>query len=396
MTAPFNPHLAAVSPPAIAEARRWIQGRSFPADRPLINLSQAAPVAAPPDPLLRVMAEAVMERPEAHMYGPILGDPALRAEIAGRWSEAYGGVIAPGEVAVTSGCNQAYCAAIATLAAPGEAVLLPYPWYFNHKMWLDMSGIEAIPLPCNAACLPDLDAARAAMSPRVKAIVLVTPNNPTGAEYPAALLEALYDLAAEHDAALVVDETYRDFHKTEGAPHGLFARLDWRDRLVHLYSFSKAFRLTGHRIGAMIAGPRRIAEVEKFLDTVTICPAQLGQIAALEGLRSLGDWVAGERREILALRAVVETEFRQSLPDWTLMGCGAYFAFLRHPFDEPSPDLCKRLVEEQSLLILPGTMFCPAKEMGGDPLGPRTVRLAFANADAAGLRETLRRLGEVR
>jgi aspartate/methionine/tyrosine aminotransferase len=392
VTSPINPAIAAADAPAIAEARRWIAGRAFPADRPLINLSQAAPVAAPPKLLRCAIADAALNRPEAHMYGPILGYPDLRAEIAGRWSAAYGGAIDASEVAITAGCNQAYCAAIATLAGPGDAVLLPYPWYFNHKMWLDMSGIEAIPLPCGDTCLPDLDVARALVGPRVKAIVLVTPNNPTGAEYPAGLLDTFYDLAAEHGAALVVDETYRDFHKAEGAPHGLFARPDWRERLVHLYSFSKVFRLTGHRIGAVICGADRMAEIEKFLDTVTICPAQLGQIAALEGLRKLSGWVAEERAEILARRAVVEEEFRQSLPGWTLMGCGAYFAYLRHPFDEPSPDLCKRLVAEQSLLILPGTMFCPA----GDPLGPRTVRLAFANADASGLRETLRRLGDVR
>ena len=113
--------------------------------------------------------------------------------------------------------------------------------------------------------------------------------------------------------------------------------------------------------------------------------------AALEGLRTLGDWVAGERREVLARRAVVEEAFARMPPGWELLGCGAYFAYLRHPFDEASPDLCKRLVAEQSLLVLPGTMFCPER----DPLGPRTIRLAFANADRAGLRETLRRLGEV-
>ena len=77
-----------------------------------------------------------------------------------------------------------------TIAAPGDAVMLPLPWYFNHKMWLDMAGIETVPLPCGHGMLPDLEAARARMTPRVRAIVLVTPNNPTGAEYPPDLVAA--------------------------------------------------------------------------------------------------------------------------------------------------------------------------------------------------------------
>ncbi len=77
--------------------------------------------------------------------------------------------------------------------------------------------------------------------------------------------------------ALIVDETYRDFHSQRGAPHALFAADDWPDNLIHLYSFSKVFRLTGHRVGAMVASTDRLAEVEKFLDSVAICPNQVGQ-----------------------------------------------------------------------------------------------------------------------
>ena len=75
-------------------------------------------------------------------------------------------------------------------------------------------------------------------------------------------------LAKEHGLALIVDETYRDFHSQSGAPHDLFAAEDWADNLVHLYSFSKVFRLTGHRVGALVASTKRMAEVEKFLDSV--------------------------------------------------------------------------------------------------------------------------------
>ena len=137
------------------EARRWLQGVDFPDRRPLLNLSQAAPVDPPPEELRAHMAEVIRTEPDTHLYGPVLGLPALRSEIAWRSCALYGGEIRPDEVAVTAGCNQAFCTAMMTLAAPGDAVLLPVPWYFNHKMWLDMSGIETIPLPCGPGMLPD-------------------------------------------------------------------------------------------------------------------------------------------------------------------------------------------------------------------------------------------------
>lgn len=371
------------------EARSWLAGRTFPADRPLINLSQAAPADPPPAELREAMARAVQDDPQAHLYGPVLGDAPLREEIAAQWSAAYGGRIEPADVAVTAGCNQAFCAALATLAGPGDAVLLPYPWYFNHKMWLDMMGVETRPLPCGPDMTPDLSAAEALSADgRVRAIVLVTPNNPAGAEYPGGLLERFHALAARRGAALILDETYRDFDSRDGAPHALFQDPDWRDRVVHLYSFSKAYRLTGHRCGALIAGPARLALAEKWLDTVTICAPRLGQIAALHGLRRLSSYVAGERAEMLARRRVIHEEVPGALPGWRLLGAGAYFAYLEHPYDAPSPQVAKALVEDQSLLLLPGTMFCPE----GDPLGARTLRLAFANEPAPILREAVARI----
>jgi aspartate/methionine/tyrosine aminotransferase len=392
MTAPVNPRFAATFPPPVMEARRWVEGASFPPDRPLLNVSQAAPVDPPPEGLRRAIAEAAMEDPAAHLYGPVLGMPELRAELARQWSAAYGGTIRADEVAITSGCNQAFCAAISTVAGAGDAVILPSPWYFNHKMWLDMFGIEARALPAGPELLPDPDTAARLITPEVKAIVLVTPNNPGGVEYPADLVHAFRDLARARGLALIVDETYRDFDSRPGAPHDLFADPDWPDSFIHLYSFSKAYRLTGHRVGAIVAGAARLAEVEKFLDTVTICPNQLGQRAALWGMRNLGQWLAGERAEILDRCAAIEEGFSR-LGGWTLLGAGAYFAYVAHPYDIDSDDLARRLVEAAGVLMLPGTMFAPTRAEGGDGSAERQMRIAFANADRAGLATLFERLG---
>ncbi len=384
----INPAMAATEAPPVMEARRWIEGVEFPADRPLINVSQAAPVDPPPNALRQAIARFAVEVPSAHLYGPVLGLPDLRHEVAKEWSESYRGDVTADDVAITSGCNQAFVAAMSTLAKEGDEVILPTPWYFNHKMWLDMSGVRTVPLPCGAGMVPNADAARALLSDRTRAIVLVTPNNPTGAEYPSETVGAFFSLCREVGIALIVDETYRDFLGREGAPHDLFANTAWRDTLIQLNSLSKAYQLTGHRVGAMVAAPERLAQVENFLDTVAICPNQLGQLAALWGMQNLRQWLAGERAEILARRAAVEVEIG-ALEGWEILCVGAYFAYARHPFDRPSDELAKALVRDAGILALPDTMFTP----NNDPLGPDCLRIAFANIDKAGIRALADRLG---
>ncbi len=385
---PLNPAMAATFAPPVMEARRWLQEARLPEGLDLINVSQAAPVAPPPEGLRAALAETILSNPSAHLYGPVLGLPELRAELAARMSRHYDGAVAEDQIAITAGCNQAFAAVMATLAGPGDGVILPVPWYFNHRMWLDMAGVATQPLPCGPGLLPDPEAAAALITPATRAIVLVSPNNPGGAEYPPDLLAAFLELARRHGIALVLDETYRDFHSAEGPPHGFFADPDWDDTLIHLYSFSKAFRLTGHRVGAIAAAPARLAEIEKFLDTVAICAPQTGQHAALWGLRNLGEWLAGERAEILSRRAAMAQGIAQ-LGGWRLLGCGAYFAYAEHPFPRRSDDLARDLIARAGVLLLPGTMFMPE----GDALGARSLRIAFANLDRPGIGALFARLG---
>lgn len=371
---------ATIAPP-VMEARRWLDSVEFPPDRPLLNLSQAAPTDPPPAPLLTEIARIATDDVGAHLYGPVLGLDDLREEVAARWSDAYGGAISRAQVAITSGCNQAFCAAISAVAGPGDAVILPAPWYFNHFMHLTLQGIEVRPLLCGDDMVPSLDDLHRLHDDRVAAIVMVTPNNPSGAEYPPELVQSFADFARQQGIALILDETYRDFHSGTGRPHPLFTDPDWDDTLIHLYSFSKAFRLTGHRVGAMIASEQILAEAEKYLDTTSICANQIGQRAALYGLRKLGAWVRNERSEILRRRAAMEAAFA-AMPTGRLLSVGAYFAYVEHPWDLPSDVIAQRLVREQSLLLLPGTMFMPPEMRAA---GERTLRVAFANADAGGI-----------
>ncbi|MDE1130653.1 MAG: aminotransferase [Ascidiaceihabitans sp.] len=375
--------------PPVMEARRWLEGVTHRADRPLINVSQAAPVDPPVKELRQAMADAALNDDGAHLYGPVLGNVALRQALATKTTSHYDSAVTADNVAITSGCNQAFAAAISSLCAEGDEVILPTPWYFNHKMWLDMSGVTSVPLPAGPDLLPSAGEAAKLITARTRAIALVSPNNPAGVEYPAELLLDFYELAKAHGIALIVDETYRDYHSQDGAPHALFSQPDALDTFIHLYSFSKAFRLTGHRVGALITSKARLGEIEKFLDTVAICPGQIGQAAALWGLENLSDWLAEERNEIIRRCDAIKAGFPAlAAKGWELKSAGAYFVYMKHPFDISSADLAPRLVSEAGILCLPGTMFCPTD----DPKGAQHLRIAFANLDADGITKLYQRL----
>ena len=386
------PRTAATFAPPVMEARRWLDGVTFPPERPLINVSQAAPVDPPPPPMRQAMAEIILTLDEAHIYGPVLGLPELRAELAASCSAHYGAPVRADQVAITSGCNQAFAAALSALTGGGDEVIIPTPWYFNHKMWLDMMDVKAVALATGPDLLPDPERAAALITPRTRAIALVSPNNPGGVEYPGDLLRAFYDLAREKGLKLLLDETYRDFDSRPGPPHDLFADPDWPQTLIHLYSFSKAYRLTGHRVGAMITAPTLLAEAEKFLDTVAICPNQIGQHAALWGMRNLQQWLAEQRAEILDRRAAIIEGFPAlAQQGWHLMGAGAYFAYMSHPFGLPSDQLAQEMVRKAGVLALPGTMFTPRHDRGGQ----QQLRVAFANLDRSGINTMFTRLNNL-
>ncbi len=208
------------------------------------------------------------------------------------------------EIALTAGCNQAFVVAMLALAKAGERVLLPAPWYFNHQMTLQMLGIEACPLPCRAAhgFVPQLADAEALIDARTRAIVLVSPNNPTGAVYPPETLAGFAELCATRGLWLVLDETYRDFLPDGVArPHDLFADARLRPHLIQLYSFSKPMRcLAGgsehHRAGARHHRDRQMAGLHPDLPRPRRADRAGGRIARAFGLARAeprGDQCAG-------------------------------------------------------------------------------------------------------
>jgi aspartate/methionine/tyrosine aminotransferase len=380
-----NPWLTAVAPSPIGETRRWVAGRTYPADRPLIDLSQAVPGYPPALELRRHLGELLLD-PAVHGYTPILGLPGLRQQYAAHLSSFYAAPIGAAEVGITSGCNQAFCLALMSIAKAGDQVILPRPHYFNHDMWMRMQGVEPVPLDFrpDSGAIPHPDDASRLIGPRTRAIVLITPNNPTGAVYPPQTIHAFYELARRHGIALLLDETYKDFLPEGARPHELFADPGWRETLVHLYSFSKVFALTGYRVGGITAGASLMAEIEKAMDCVSICPPRLAQDAALYGLQNLLPW-ARANTEALKGRANLLGAGLARSNRWRLVSIGAYFAYVEHPFPgQRSTDVAKRLADEENLLTIPGDMFGQGQE--------RFVRIAFANVTDDRIPAVLERL----
>jgi aspartate/methionine/tyrosine aminotransferase len=278
-----------IEAPPIAEAMSWIS--AGPSNRTLINLCQAVPSYPPAEALMEDIGR-LARLPATSLYSDILGVPALRQELAKSLASDYGAPIAAENVAITAGCNQAFAATMMALAEAGDNVILPVPYYFNHHMWLEMLGIRPRYLAAikNGSTVPSAADAATLIDGRTRAIVLCSPNNPTGAIYAAETIDAFYRLASEHGIALVIDETYKDFRLDPAPPHDLFSRAGWGDCFIHLYSFSKVFALTGYRVGSVTASSAFLAELEKILDCVAICAPTISQGAALFGLTSLAQW----------------------------------------------------------------------------------------------------------
>lgn len=371
-----NPLLRAVQSPPIAQAESWLQPPEAFADKPLLNLAQGVPSYAPAEELREAMACAALD-PDNAGYTAICGLPELRDAFASHMNRVYGSQLSYDQVAITAGCNQAFCATLQALAGPGDQVLLSSPYYFNHHMWLTMQGIEPVLSPCNRDDgLPSVEATGQLIGQRTKALVLVSPNNPTGAIYSPELLAEFLDLAARFDIALVLDETYKDFLPGGTRPHKLFSASRWERNLISLHSFSKSYSMTGARVGAIVAANRVLDQVEKVLDTVTICPSHISQCGALHALQHLDTWRDARTTELVARADALRDAFKRNDLGYRLASAGGFFAYVQHPFtDQTAEAVAKRLAVEQNLLCLPGSMFGPDQEL--------FLRFSFTNVTPA-------------
>jgi len=247
----INEHIRAVHFPPISEVKGWLAARPD-TGLALIDLGQAVPDYAPAPELTAHLA-TLLDDPQTSRYSPDEGLPEVLEAVCRHYRRSYDAQIAPGNLCLTIGASQAFWLAIVTLCQAGDEVVVQAPYYFDHAMALDMLGIRGVYAPFDEASagLPSPAVIEALITSRTRAILLVTPSNPTGAITSPDTLDELNALARRRRIALIVDETYNSFIPGGGRPHGLFIRPEWGDHLVHIASFGKTFALTGYRAGLL-------------------------------------------------------------------------------------------------------------------------------------------------
>ena len=339
------------------------------------SLAQGIVHWAPPDAAIDAAANAARD-PSSHAYGADAGLPELRTALAKKL-RAKGLVNA--EIMVTAGANQAFANVALTLLDAGDACLLFAPYYFNHKMMLDMRGCRVEVAPTDKRLLPTVEATRTVLDGGATCVVVVNPGNPSGAVIPEERLRALAALCGERGAWLVVDNTYEAF--VYGAEHVLVEG----PHVVNLFSFSKAYGLMGWRVGYVAYDPALGPEFLKAQDTIAICAAQCSQRAALAALEADADgrWT-GSR--VAALARAQKTHVLRALAP--LGGCvgaadGAIYVIAKLPREDDEA-VVEWLANKHGVAVIPGSA-CGL---------PGHIRVCYANLDEAACEAACARLEE--
>ncbi len=358
-----------------------------------LNLAQGFPDFPAPDVLKEAACAAI--RDDVNQYAVTWGAPRLRRALAAKYARDYGWDVAEaGEITVTCGATEAMAAALLAIIDPGDEVLVFEPFYENYGPDAILCGAQPVWLPFTSSSALDLDAVRAAVTPRTRAIIINSPNNPTGRVLSRAELQGLASVCIEHDLIAFTDEIYE--HLVYDGEHVPIATLEgMRGRTVTISGASKTFSVTGWRVGWIVAPPHLTAAIRKVHDFLTVgapAPLQEGCASALE---TLGE---SYYTELLAAYRVRRDLLHDALTA-AGFGCtppaGAYYilADFSALSDEPDDVFARRLTRGDA--GAPGIACVPGSSFYHDPaLGRSVVRFAFCK-QLPTLQEAARRLAGI-
>lgn len=328
-----------------------------------ISLGQGVVGYGPPPAALGQL-ERFLAEPANHKYQPVAGIPALVEAIARKLATENGvqvGAAHGNRLMVTAGGNLAFMNAVLAIADPGDEFILPTPYYFNHEMAVTMANCRAVLVPTDANYQLDLAALRAAITPRTRAIITVSPNNPSGAVYPPDVLRAVNALCAERGIFHISDEAY-EYFTFEGAKHFSAAALAGSaPHTISLYSMSKAYGFASWRIGWMVFPEAIEAAMRKIQDTLLICPPVVSQFVAVGALAAGPDFVREKLRAIAEVRTIVQRQLAALVAEGVCdlpPSTGAFYFLLRLRQTKLAPlPMAERLVREHGVAVIPGSAF---------------------------------------
>ncbi|MGE3509901.1 MAG: pyridoxal phosphate-dependent aminotransferase [Vicinamibacterales bacterium] len=323
-----------------------------------ISLGQGVVHYGPPPAALDAVRERLTD-PLLHQYGPADGWPPLVERIARKLRDENGIQAGVGTaIMVTAGANMAFMHAVFAVTRPGDEIILPVPFYFNHEMAIEMAGCRPVPVPTDSGHQLDLQAIQTAITPRTRAVVTVSPNNPSGAVFDPEALRALSSLCAARGLLHISDETY-EYFTYDGARHVSPAAFPGAaDHTIAIYSLSKAFGFAGWRIGYMAYPARLSAAMTKSQDTILICPTLAAQVAAAAALDVGRAYCEPHVRELGSIRDVVIGTLAR-LDPLVQVGAadGAFYCLLKVATNQDPIALNERLIVEHKVAAIPGSAF---------------------------------------
>jgi aspartate/methionine/tyrosine aminotransferase len=326
------------------------------------------------------------QAPDDHLYGAVEGDAGLISLVAGKLRrENRIEVDGVSRVVITAGGNQAFMNAILAIADPGDEVILQVPYYFNHEMAIEMASARVVPVPTDAACQLDLVAIEAAITPKTRAIVTISPNNPTGAVYSDQALRAVNDLCRDRGLFHISDEVY-EYFTYDDTPHFSPGSITGAaGHTISLYSLSKAYGMASWRLGYMVIPEFLFSAVDKIQDTLLVCPPRVSQHVGRAAL-TVGRAYCERQIERLAQSRSMMAEALSApgVPCEIPAALGAYYYFLNVQTSLDAMTLAERLVREHRVAVLPGSAF-------GATAGCR-IRISYGSLDLPAAEEAVSRL----
>ena len=370
-----------VQPPIIPRIHALI------ADHPgTISLGQGV-VGYPPPPGVRDALDRFLADPNNHKYASVYGIPALRERIAAKLAQENGIAVGENELMVSAGGNMAFVNALLAIGDEGDEVVLMSPYYFNHEMAVTMAGCRPLLVATDANFQLDLDAVADAITEETRAVVTISPNNPSGAVYPEEDLRELNRLCAERGVYHIHDEAY-EYFLYDGAEHFSPGSLpDAGEHTLSLFSLSKAYGFASWRVGYLRLPAHLSDAAAKIQDTIAICPPIVSQFAACAALDAGADYCRGYLAGIAARRSAVLQALGELGPLVEVPATrGAFYVLARVATDADSVEVASRLIREHRVAAVPGAAFGLTDGC--------YLRIAYAAPDDATLAEALERLAD--
>jgi aspartate/methionine/tyrosine aminotransferase len=335
--------------PVVAELIRRAPGT--------ISLGQGVVYYGPPPESFEALARFAA-RPDSHKYGPVDGTAELRAALATKLERENGIGAAGRRVVVTAGGNMAFMNAMLALLDPGDEVVLPRPFYFNHEMAISMVGGRAVTVPTGPGFQLDPEAIRRAITPRTRAVVSVSPNNPTGAVYPQGTLAEVNEICRRAGIYHISDEAYEYFTYGAARHHSPASIPGSEEHTISLFSFSKAYGFASWRIGYMVVPEHLGDAIAKIQDTILICPPVVSQYAAVGALEAGAAYCREKGKAIAATRELVLRELEALHPLCAVSPAdGALYFLVRVDTALPAMRVVERLIDEHRVAAIPGDTF---------------------------------------